>query len=186
MSGLTPERLAEVEALTAKVIEVFGDDWPLEYDTGEDEVVCRYEDEDAPFTDVFIVLFRTSQWPEGEKTSPLAEFLASSVKVVPQLLAEVNHLRSVEAERDRLRAELAAMKAPTDFHNADHIARLKQVFTDTITEFADRPEVAASQVMLYAEAAVHAVERQNARIVQAAEIATALLLHRDQADTPPA
>jgi hypothetical protein len=108
---LTDQDFAKLKALTAEVVRIFGDNWPLEYDTGEDEVVCRYEDEDAPFTDVFITLFRTSQWMPGEKTSPLAEFLAVSPKVVPALMAEVERLRDNEAkiraeERARCVAEL--------------------------------------------------------------------------------
>jgi len=91
---LTDQDFAKLKALTAEVVRIFGDNWPLEYDTDEDEVVCRYEDEDAPFTNVFINLFRTSQWMPGEKTSPLAEFLAASVKVVPALMAEVERLRA--------------------------------------------------------------------------------------------
>ncbi|MGW4663235.1 hypothetical protein [Streptosporangium sandarakinum] len=91
---ITPERLTEIEARAAKVVEVFGDDWPLEYEHHLDEVVCRIEDQDAPFTNVFIEVFRTSQWMEGELTSPLAEFLAASIKDVPALLAEVKRLRA--------------------------------------------------------------------------------------------
>ncbi|WP_433542080.1 hypothetical protein ACQP10_37980 (plasmid) [Streptosporangium sandarakinum] len=78
-------------------------------------------------------------------------------------------------EVERLRAELATLKAPPDVHNADHMARLRRVFAETITDLADRgPEVIASQLVLYAQSAVAAVERESARIMQTAEAALEL------------
>lgn len=98
---LTDKQLAEIRTQTEEIIRVFGDDWPLDYEDEWPNVSCRYEDSDAPFTDVWIDLFSTSQRPDVDKDhSPLAEWLASAIKVVPALLAEVERLRGVAASAD--------------------------------------------------------------------------------------
>ncbi|MEV0831505.1 hypothetical protein [Nonomuraea rubra] len=120
---LTDQDFTKLKALTEQVIKVFGDRWPLEYDTDEDEVICRFEDEDAPFTNVFITLFRTSQWMPGEKTSPLAEFLSVSAKVVPALIAKVEQLRTERNNAVATAAEQWKRSVTREReHNADRAA----------------------------------------------------------------
>lgn len=100
---LTDVQLENATEMAAKVVETFGDNWPLEYDEDFGEVICRYEDEDAPFTNVFIEIFRTGQWVEGQDRSPLAEFLAASIVMVPSLLGEVGRLKAAaKAEEARM------------------------------------------------------------------------------------
>lgn len=93
---LSSEELEAITRMAAKVVDTFGDDWPLHYDGDFGEVICKYEDEDAPFTDVYIEVFRTSQWMEDQKKSPLAEFLAASIVVIPRLIADVERRLPLE------------------------------------------------------------------------------------------
>ncbi|MDR8407442.1 hypothetical protein MTP10_01650 [Nonomuraea sp. 3-1Str] len=58
---------------------------------------------------------------------------------------------------------MEVFKAPPGFRNTNHEQRLQQFFTDTITEFRDQPDRAAHQVMLYAQSAMWAVQRGEAR-----------------------
>lgn len=99
MSEITPEQLENATRMAAKVVEVFGDDWELHYLDGC-EVSCR-TDYDNPFEGSYVEIFNTSQWPEGSKDSPVAEFLGASIVMVPRLIGEV----------ERLRAEVAALRA---------------------------------------------------------------------------
>lgn len=93
---LTDQDFAKLKALTEKVIGIFGDDWHLFYDKDETEVECRTDYTGArPFPGAYIPLFLTTQWPDHDPTSPLAEFLSVSAKVVPALIAEVERLRSL-------------------------------------------------------------------------------------------
>ncbi|WP_433364275.1 hypothetical protein [Streptosporangium sp. CA-115845] len=96
MSGLTPERRAEIESRAAKVFEIFGDDWHLIYDKDEIEVECRADYTGTrPFPGAYTPIFLTTQWPDHDPTSPLAEFLAASIVDIPTLLGEVDRLHEV-------------------------------------------------------------------------------------------
>jgi hypothetical protein len=101
---LSAERLEEITEQAADVVAVFGDDWYLVYDPDADEVSARTDEGAPPFEGSYTPVFETSQWPEGSPRSPLAEFLASSIVVVPELLGEVERLR---ADVDDLRGQNA-------------------------------------------------------------------------------
>jgi predicted nucleic acid-binding Zn-ribbon protein len=128
---LPAEELDRIRKQADGIIRIFGDDWPLVYDWPD--VSARYEDEDAPFTNVFVELFTTSQWPEDQETSPLAEFLATSIKTVPRLLAEV----------DRLRIDLTTAEGQRDDHrkalkrSGDDVTRLRAERERDVLELID-------------------------------------------------
>lgn len=107
---LSPERLDEITEQAAQVVGTFGDDWYLVYDPDADEVSARTDEGAPPFEGGYTPIFETTQWPEDAPRSPLAEFLVSSIVVVPELLGEVDRLR---AELDELR------KAKTAYINGD-------------------------------------------------------------------
>lgn len=114
MSAPEPLSTEELEAITrsaAKVVEVFSDDWELHYSNDGDEVSCR-TDLDNPFVGAYVEIFNTSQWPDTSKESPVAEFLGSSIVVVPRLLGEVDRLRSraENAEAELEAAEVEQMR----------------------------------------------------------------------------
>lgn len=141
---LSPERLDEITEQAAQVVETFGDDWYLVYDSGLDEVSARTDEGAPPFEGAYTPVFETSQWPEDSPRSPLAEFLAASIVVVPELLGEVERLRKavellgkelqaesgaildavrLHAEVERLRAALEEVKLRTVQRDLHHLAR---------------------------------------------------------------
>lgn len=107
---LTAERRAEIESRAAKIFEIFGDDWHLIYGKDETEVECRADYTGAkPTPGAYIPIFSTTQWPDHDPTSPLAEFLARSIVDIPALLGEVDRLNAAvqllgsELQRDSMK-----------------------------------------------------------------------------------
>lgn len=93
ITPITPEQLENATRMAAKVVEVFGDDWTLHYDPDGDEVSCR-TDHDTPFEGAYVEVFSTSQWPSGQDSSPVAEFLRASIVMVPRLIGEVERRKA--------------------------------------------------------------------------------------------
>jgi hypothetical protein len=101
---LTSTQLENATLMAAKVVEVFGDNWTLQYDPDGGEVSCRTDDE-GPIEGSYVEVFNTSQWPEGKDHSPVAEYLCASIVMVPRLVGEVERLKAAleaaQAEQER-------------------------------------------------------------------------------------
>ena len=98
---LTSTQLENALKMAAKVVETFGDDWGLYYDSDGGEVSCRTDDE-GPIEGSYVEVFSTSQWPSDSNHSPVAEFLSVSIVMVPRLVGEVERLNKHIAAYDRL------------------------------------------------------------------------------------
>lgn len=107
---ITSKQLENATRMAAKVVEVFGDDWHLHYDSDGDEVSCRNDDE-GPIEGSYVEVFSTSQWPSDSDHSPVAEFLCASIVMVPRLVGEAQRLKArLEAAEYTMRKALAEVE----------------------------------------------------------------------------
>jgi hypothetical protein len=111
---LTSTQLENALKMAAKVVETFGDDWGLYYDSDGGEVSCRTDDE-GPIEGSYVEVFSTSQWPSDSNHSPVAEFLSVSIVMVPRLVGEVERLR--QGMRDLHARWLQRAKDNGDYYN---------------------------------------------------------------------
>lgn len=103
------------------------------------------------------------------------EWLTDRARAISTLwepvLPTTKELEKAQEQTQRLRETVKSFRAPLDWHNADHRARIRQGMVDTLQAMAGRPaEDVADQIMLYSDSAIWAVEREQARTAELAGV----------------
>ncbi|GAA2628052.1 hypothetical protein GCM10010411_76630 [Actinomadura fulvescens] len=117
----------------------------------------------------------------------LTERASTTAAIWEPLLPTAEALKKAEEETQRLRAAVESFRAPLDWHNADHRARIREGMVDTLQTMTGRPaEDIADQLMRYSDSAIWAVECEQARTAELAGAVHASAAEVDRLEPPVA